>query len=96
MSSPCQTNGEKTSVDQYIMLEHTGWVSSGLVFGLILKKGSLHACDREEDLQWDKKEEEVRDMEKRAVRRDEGRAAVRGQNWRDRTFRTYFLSALLS
>jgi hypothetical protein len=67
------------------MLEHTGWVSSGLFFGLILKKGSLHACDREEDLQWDKEEEEVRDMEKGLFRRDAGHAVVRGQNWHDQT-----------
>jgi hypothetical protein len=51
------------------------------------KKVSLLACEQEDDQQADGEEQSrrIKDAKKEVFRRDAGHAAVRGQNWRDRT-----------
>jgi hypothetical protein len=59
----------------------------GRLNGLIPKKVSLLACGRADDQKGDEEEglEMLKETEQGELMRDAGRAAVRGQNWRDRT-----------
>ena len=61
--------------------------SSSTTKRLILKISEPACLCREDDPQGDEEEQprRIRDMQKGGFRHDAGRAAVRGQNWRDRT-----------
>ena len=66
-----------------------------MILGLILKISEPACLCRENDQQGDEEEQprRIRDMEKGVFRRDAGRAAVRGQNWRDRTSAFFAVSS---
>jgi hypothetical protein len=66
----------------------------GAVIGSSSKEVSLLACGREDDQQGVEEEQpRIRDMKKGVFRRDAGRAAVRDQNWRDRTSAVFAVSS---
>src|SRR5437870_4019314 len=71
------------------------WSACSCTNWLILKISEPACLSRENDQQGDEEEQPRRigDMEKGVFRRDAGRAAVRGQNWRDRTSAFFAVSS---
>ena len=66
-----------------------------MISGLIPTLSEPACLYREDDQQGEEKEQprRMRDMEQGVFRRDAGRVAVRGQNWRDRTSAFFAVSS---